>query len=172
VISVGSGLARPGSQFGTRVTLVAVPLFVVISLGGGPIDLGVLRLAAGLPIIVGPLAGVLLEGRSRLPQMVRADIEAHARCGRSSRPLRRRVTAHSPPCRNHVRDRDPRGRVRHGLRRRAPSSRVHQSSSFREWPYRAYERARKLGRPRVCRTRANSRSLPAAGLPLPRSASG
>ncbi|MFI6479907.1 MFS transporter [Nonomuraea sp. NPDC050663] len=63
------------SQAGTQVTVVAVPLIAVITLGAGPLETGLLGAAqTAAPLLIGLQAGVWADRLRRRPIMIGADL--------------------------------------------------------------------------------------------------
>ncbi len=62
---------RAGSQLGSQLSLVAIPLYAVLSLGASPLEMGILGAAAGIPrLLVGFFAGAWVDRHRRKPVMV------------------------------------------------------------------------------------------------------
>lgn len=62
---------RAMSQLGSQLSIVAIPLYAVISLGASPLEMGILGAAAGIPrLLVGFLAGAWVDRHRRKPVMV------------------------------------------------------------------------------------------------------
>jgi predicted MFS family arabinose efflux permease len=67
--------AEAVSGFGSYVTLFALQTLVVLTLGGTAADVGWLNAAETLPYVVfGIIVGAIVDGRRRLPIMVRTDL--------------------------------------------------------------------------------------------------
>ncbi|MFS8097276.1 MFS transporter [Lentzea alba] len=63
------------SEFGTQVTTLAMPLFVLVTLNGSATDVGLLNAARWAPyLLCGLLAGALIDRWRRLPVLVTADL--------------------------------------------------------------------------------------------------
>lgn len=63
------------AQFGTQVSLVAIPLYAVLALDAGPLHMGILAAAAGIPrLLIGFIAGAWVDRLRRRPIMVVTDI--------------------------------------------------------------------------------------------------
>ena len=63
------------SQVGTELSLVAIPLYAVLSLDATPLQVGVLAAAAGVPrLLLGFVAGAWVDRLRRKPIMIATDI--------------------------------------------------------------------------------------------------
>src|SRR5262249_40590132 len=68
-------LAQTISFFGDRITLLALPLTAVLTLGATPLQMGVLAAAGSVPILlVGLVAGAWIDRFPRKPVLVATDI--------------------------------------------------------------------------------------------------
>jgi predicted MFS family arabinose efflux permease len=66
---------RDGSQIGSQISIVAIPLYAVLSLDASPLQMGILGAAAGIPrLLVGFLAGAWVDRHRRQPVMVATNI--------------------------------------------------------------------------------------------------
>ncbi len=62
---------RAGSQLGSQLSIVAIPLYAVLSLGASPLEMGILGAAAGIPrLLFGFFAGAWVDRHRRKPIMV------------------------------------------------------------------------------------------------------
>ncbi|HYH12822.1 MAG TPA: MFS transporter [Thermomicrobiales bacterium] len=65
---------RAVSQFGTQISLVAIPLYAVLALDASPLQMGLLAAAAGIPrLLIGFIAGAWVDRLRRRPIMLVAD---------------------------------------------------------------------------------------------------
>lgn len=63
------------SQFGTQISLIAIPLYAAIALSASPFEMGLLSAAAGMPrLLLGFVAGAWVDRLRRKPIMVATDI--------------------------------------------------------------------------------------------------
>ena len=63
------------SQFGTQISLVAIPLYAVLALDASPFEMGILAAAAGIPrLLIGFVAGAWVDRLRRRPIMLATDI--------------------------------------------------------------------------------------------------
>lgn len=66
---------RAISQVGTELSLVAIPLYAVLSLDATPLQMGILAASAGLPrLLLGFVAGAWVDRLRRKPIMIATDI--------------------------------------------------------------------------------------------------
>jgi predicted MFS family arabinose efflux permease len=66
---------RAISQFGTQVSLVAIPLYAVLALDAGPLQMGLLAAGAGIPrLLLGLVAGAWVDRLRRKPIMLATDL--------------------------------------------------------------------------------------------------
>jgi MFS family permease len=66
---------RAISQVGTELSLVAIPLYAVLSLDASPLQMGILAASAGLPrLLLGFVAGAWVDRLRRKPIMIATDI--------------------------------------------------------------------------------------------------
>ena len=65
---------RAVSQFGTQLSLVAIPLYAVLALDASPLQMGILAAAAGIPrLLIGFVAGAWVDRLRRKPIMLVTD---------------------------------------------------------------------------------------------------
>jgi MFS family permease len=68
-------LAQVTSQFGTQISSVALPLLAVVTLGGGPFEVGLISAASTVSFaLVGLQAGAWVDRQSRRPILIAADL--------------------------------------------------------------------------------------------------
>ena len=66
---------RAVSQFGTQVSLVAIPLYAVLALDASALQMGILAAAAGIPrLLIGFIAGAWVDRLRRKPIMLVTDL--------------------------------------------------------------------------------------------------
>ena len=66
--------AQTWSQLGSQVTVVAIPLIALITLGAGPQAMGVLQALGRLPFLLYLFAGVWVDRTRRRPVMITTDL--------------------------------------------------------------------------------------------------
>ena len=63
------------SQFGTQISLVAIPLYAVLALNASPLEMGILAAAAGIPrLLLGFIAGAWVDRLRRKPILLITDV--------------------------------------------------------------------------------------------------
>lgn len=66
---------RAISQFGTQISLIAIPLYAALSLDASPFEMGLLSAAADAPrLLLGLIAGAWVDRLRRKPIMIVTDI--------------------------------------------------------------------------------------------------